>query len=69
MAELEFLDDPGAFLDAAGEHPAAEPVLSTAVVTGAHRAAGGGLPPTPGPRWWLVVPTDPEPDLTTRGPA
>jgi GNAT superfamily N-acetyltransferase len=55
MAELEFFDDPRAFLEAAGEHLAAEPVLTTVVSTVTHRAADAGLPPTIGPRWWVVA--------------
>ncbi len=48
MTELEFFDDPRAFLDVAGEHLAAEPVLNTVVSTVTHRAADGGLPPATG---------------------
>lgn len=55
MVDLEFFDDPGAFLEVAREHLAADPVLNTVVVTVTHRAADGGLPPASGPRWWVVA--------------
>lgn len=57
--DLEFLDEPEAFLDAAGALLAASPVESTVVasVTGRFvtdpEPAGGGVP-----RWWLVVRDD-----------
>ncbi|WP_027344213.1 GNAT family N-acetyltransferase [Hamadaea tsunoensis] len=54
---LEFLADPTAFLAAAGEHLAAEPVLSTVVTTVARRSVTRveqGVP-LPERDWWLVV--------------
>jgi GNAT superfamily N-acetyltransferase len=55
VTELEFFDDPGAFLDVAGEHLSAEPVLNTVVATVTERAAAGGLAASAGPRWWVVA--------------
>ncbi len=55
MLSLDFHDDPRAFLDAAGEHLAADPLVSTVVTTVAHRAADGELPGGDGPRWWVVA--------------
>lgn len=53
---LEFHDDPAAFLEAAGDHLAADPVLNTVVATVTRRAVEGvDLPRGTGPRWWLVV--------------
>lgn len=55
--ELEFLNDPAAFLEAAGEHLAREPVLTTVVSTLADRAVGeiaDGIT-QPAHDWWLVV--------------
>ncbi|MGN6577823.1 MAG: hypothetical protein ACTHKG_19290, partial [Nocardioides sp.] len=54
---LEFHRDPTAFLDAAGDYLAADPVSSTVVTTIAHRtvaqiAAGVDQPDW---YWWLVV--------------
>ena len=57
-AELEFLDDPGAFLTEAGELLAAEPVEATVVVTVTdrmRREREAGLPgPSGFPVWWVV---------------
>jgi RimJ/RimL family protein N-acetyltransferase len=57
-AELEFLDRPGAFLDAAGELLAAEPVEATVMVTVSdrmRRELADGLPlPDDFPVWWVV---------------
>jgi len=57
-AELEFLDDAGAFLEAAGELLAAEPVEATVMVTVSDRMRRDredGLPgPTGFPVWWVV---------------
>ena len=57
-AELEFLDDAGAFLEAADELLAAEPVEATVMVTVSdriRREAAAGLPgPTGFPVWWVV---------------
>jgi RimJ/RimL family protein N-acetyltransferase len=57
--QLDFLDDPAAFLDAAGEHLAADPVQGTVVATVAERMlreqADGVEPPAGFPSWWLVV--------------
>ncbi|ASW55201.1 GNAT family N-acetyltransferase [Plantactinospora sp. KBS50] len=60
MAEspsLEFHADPGAFLAAAGDHLAADAVVSTVVTTMAHRAAAQPAPERTRPdrTWWLVV--------------
>ena len=55
MADLEFFDDPNAFLDVAGEYLSAEPVLNTVVSTVTRRAADGGLPGGAGPRWWVAA--------------
>src|SRR4051812_43498370 len=56
---LEFLDDPGDFLDAAAELLAAAPVESTVVAGVADRmvreAAAGLAPDRDVPTWWLVV--------------
>ena len=56
---LDFLDDPAEFLDAAGEHLAADPVLSTVVATNASRLVrereSGVAAPEDFPQWWLVV--------------
>jgi GNAT superfamily N-acetyltransferase len=54
---LEFCTDPGEFLAAAGDHLAADPVVSNVVSTIAHRgqaqlAAGDEQPDRD---WWLVV--------------
>ena len=54
----EFFDDPAAFLEAAGAHLAAEPVLATVVATVAQdaaRAAAAGRPAPGHPRWWAVM--------------
>jgi GNAT superfamily N-acetyltransferase len=55
--ELRFLHDPAEFLELAGEHLAAEPVVSTVVATVAHRAAATAADGTKprDPDWWLVV--------------
>ena len=55
MAELTFHDDPSAFLDDAGDHLAADPVVSTVVASVAQRAARGEVSRGVGPRWWLVA--------------
>lgn len=56
---LDFLDDPADFLDAAREHLAADPVLSTVVATNASRQVrereAGVAAPEDFPQWWLVV--------------
>jgi GNAT superfamily N-acetyltransferase len=59
MASLTFLDDPRGFLEVAGPHLAADPVVGSVVATVARRSAdahgsarsGDGVPY----RWWLVV--------------
>jgi len=54
--QLEFYDDPAAFLEVAGDHLAADPVLNTVVATVTRRAVDDlDLPRGTGPRWWLVV--------------
>lgn len=55
---LEFLDEPGAFLEAAGEYLAAAPVVSTVVTTVAERLRRQGQDPVDFPRWCLVVRDD-----------
>ena len=53
---LEFTADPAEFLARAGEHLAADPVLSTVVATVTDRALAeveAGLPAPPYPRWWV----------------
>jgi RimJ/RimL family protein N-acetyltransferase len=56
--ELVIVDDPGAFLDAAGELFATEPVEATVIVTVTdriRRERDAGLPgPTGFPVWWAV---------------
>ncbi|MBI2244122.1 MAG: GNAT family N-acetyltransferase [Nocardioides sp.] len=55
---LEILDDAAGFLDAAGDHLAAEPVLSTVIATVTARIAAAdarGVPHGEHPRWWAVV--------------
>jgi RimJ/RimL family protein N-acetyltransferase len=56
---LEFIDDPAAFLEAAGDLLAARPVESTVVATVTARlradAAAGRPLPDGFPMWWLVV--------------
>jgi RimJ/RimL family protein N-acetyltransferase len=55
---LELLDDPAAFLAAASDHLAAEPVLTTVVASVTARlvvADEHGLPRGDHPRWWAVV--------------
>jgi hypothetical protein len=54
--ELEFFEDPGAFLAVAGEHLVAEPVVGTVVATEAERAERRGTAPTDGrPNWYVVA--------------
>jgi hypothetical protein len=55
--QLRFCTDPGEFLAAAGDHLAAEPVVSTVVTTIAHRARGERADGIVQPErdWWLVV--------------
>lgn len=55
VADLEFFDDPQAFLDVASDHLAREPVLNTVLTSVTHRAATVGLPASAGPRWWVVA--------------
>jgi GNAT superfamily N-acetyltransferase len=54
---LHFCTDPGEFLAAAGDHLAADPVVSTVVTTVAHRLwsqLADGIA-QPDRHWWLVV--------------
>ncbi|HEY6933335.1 MAG TPA: GNAT family N-acetyltransferase [Marmoricola sp.] len=57
--QLQFLDDPAAFLEQAGAHLAADPVQNTVLTTFAERSvrerAEGIDVPADHPRWWLVV--------------
>ncbi len=55
MADLEFFDDPQAFLDASGEYLSVEPVLNTVLNSVTDRATRGLLPVGSGPRWWVAV--------------
>jgi predicted GNAT family acetyltransferase len=54
---LQFYKDPGEFLAAAGDHLAADPVVSTVVTTVAHRVLSQGADgiAEPDRDWWLVV--------------
>ncbi|GAA0735903.1 GNAT family N-acetyltransferase [Dactylosporangium roseum] len=54
---LEFCTDPGEFLAAAGDHLAADPVVSTVVTTNAHRLVSQRADGVTQPHrdWWLVV--------------
>jgi hypothetical protein len=57
---VRFCTDPAEFLAAAGEHLAADPVISTVVTTVAHRALAqraDGIS-QPDRNWWLVVSDD-----------
>lgn len=56
-ATLHFHTDPGEFLDAAGDHLAADPVVNTVVATVAHRMAARRAEgdEVPADDWWLVV--------------
>lgn len=55
---VEITEDPRAFLDAAGDHLARDPVLTTVVSSVTHRAlaavAAGAAAPAH-PRWWALV--------------
>ncbi|MEP9361753.1 GNAT family N-acetyltransferase [Nocardioides sp. CN2-186] len=58
---LEFVDDPAAFLDAAEEHLAADPVLTTVIASVTRRIVASdaaGHPRGDHPRWWLLVRDD-----------
>ncbi|WP_341926149.1 GNAT family N-acetyltransferase [Nocardioides psychrotolerans] len=58
MAHVEFFDDPGSFLDAAGSHLQQDPVLTTVVSSVSHQLlAADRRGETRGehPRWWAVV--------------
>ncbi len=57
MADLEFFDDPRAFLEAAGDYLSADPVLNTVVATVTRRAAEGE-PYSGDPRWWMAARED-----------
>jgi hypothetical protein len=54
---LQFHADPGQFLAEAGDHLAADPVVSTVVTTVAHRLLSPQAHGVPQPdrNWWLVV--------------
>jgi predicted GNAT family acetyltransferase len=55
---VEITEDPRAFLAAAGEHLALDPVLTTVVSSVTHRAlasVAAGVEPPEHPRWWAVV--------------
>jgi FR47-like protein len=55
--QLEFTEDPSAFLEATREHLAAEPVLTTVIATVTARLAAGGGAATPY-RWWAIARDD-----------
>ena len=58
MTNLEFYDAPAAFLAAAGDHLAREPVVSTVVATEADHAArddAAGVEQTLPYRWWVTA--------------
>ncbi|GAB3830759.1 GNAT family N-acetyltransferase [Dactylosporangium cerinum] len=55
MGELEFTTDTAAFLTAAGDHLAAEPVLNTVVTANAHRPRTWPDGGPPQHFWWLIV--------------
>lgn len=53
---VEITEDPRAFLDAASDHLARDPVLTTVVSTVAQRALSAVGSPSPAhPQWWAVV--------------
>jgi hypothetical protein len=54
---LEFFADPAEFLDAAGDHLAADPVVNTVVATAAHRMVSQRSDGAERlvPQWWLVI--------------
>jgi GNAT superfamily N-acetyltransferase len=55
---LEFVDDPAAFLAATEAHLAAAPVLTTVIASVTRRVVAAdarGLPLGEHPRWWVVV--------------
>ncbi len=53
---LAFTEDPAEFLDLAGAHLAADPVLNTVIATVASRTAVADRAPRPGhPQWWVRV--------------
>jgi hypothetical protein len=55
---LAFTDDPAEFLEVAGEHLAADPVLNTVLATvtiRAARAGAQGKPKPEHPEWWVTV--------------
>ncbi|HEY2795431.1 MAG TPA: GNAT family N-acetyltransferase, partial [Micromonosporaceae bacterium] len=57
---MQFITDPGEFLDVAGDYLAAEPVINTVVTTTAHKQLAqraAGIAP-PAYNWWLVVRDD-----------
>lgn len=61
MTHLEFHDDAAAFLAAAGDHLARDPVLNTVVSTTAERAAredAAGIEHDLPHRWWVVARDD-----------
>jgi RimJ/RimL family protein N-acetyltransferase len=58
VASLQLLDDPAAFLAAAGSHLAADPVLNTVIASVTQRVAAAdaqGRPSGDFPRWWVLV--------------
>jgi predicted GNAT family acetyltransferase len=55
---LAFTEDPAEFLEVAGEHLAADPVLNTVLATVTTRSAAedaAGKPPPAHPRWWVSI--------------
>jgi RimJ/RimL family protein N-acetyltransferase len=54
--QLEITEDPRAFLDAAADHLAADPVINTVIASVTARlAATDPLPRAAHPRWWAVA--------------
>lgn len=53
--DLEFTDDPAAFLDATRAHLAADPVVTTVIATVSERMAGGGRSDDLPYRWWVTA--------------
>lgn len=58
MTTVQFFEDPGPFLDAAGIHLQQDPVLTTVVSSVSHKLLAAdrrGEPRGDHPRWWAVV--------------
>lgn len=55
VMDLEFIDDPAAFLDATRAHLSADPVLSTVIATYTARLASGEVSAEAPYRWWAIA--------------